>query len=214
MTEGIWRVSDDKDIFSSSVQLRNRKIGLLGYGAINKHVHRFLSGFDNEFNVLRQSWSKVKEDYPTKIKKFRTKDLLKFLKESDILIIAVPQTSLTEDMIKAKELRALGKKGLLVNVARGTIVNETDLYNALKNNEIAGAAIDVWYNYSPKKDKQGRQFPASMPFHKLRNVLLSPHRAASPFNDLSRWEEVFENILKASRGRKDFLNIVDLNKEY
>ena len=60
-------MSDDKDVMSSSVQLRNKKIGLLGYGAINKYVHRFLSGFENEFNVLKYSWVKDKTKFPTKI---------------------------------------------------------------------------------------------------------------------------------------------------
>ena len=214
MVNGVSRMSDDKDVMSSSVQLRNKKIGLLGYGAINKYVHRFLSGFENEFNVLKYSWVKDKTKFPTKIKKFTSKNLNTFLKESDILIIAVPHTAMTENMIKASELKLLGLEGILVNVARGTIVNEKDLYDGLKKKVIAGAALDVWYNYSPKKDKEGKAFPSSKPFGKLKNVVLSPHRAASPFDEISRWDEVIANIQKVAAGKNDYLNIVDLNKEY
>lgn len=214
MVNGVWRMSDDKDVMSSSVQLRNKKIGLLGYGAININVHRFLSGFENQFNVLKYSWGKDKIKFPTEIKKFTSKNLKTFLKESDILIIAVPHTALTENMIKAEELKLLGKDGILVNVARGTIVNEKDLYDSLKKKVIAGAALDVWYNYSPKKNKDGKAFPSSKPFGKLKNVVLSPHRAASPFDDISRWDEVITNIQKVSKGKNDYLNIVDLDKEY
>ncbi|MBK9333208.1 MAG: hypothetical protein IPM96_12580 [Ignavibacteria bacterium] len=214
MKNGIWETSDDEDLYGSSIQLKNRNIGLLGYGAINRHVHRFLSGFDNKFNVLKFSWKDHDGKFPTPVKKFTSKQIHTFLKESDILIIAVPHTDLTEDRIKAKELKLLGKTGLLVNVARGMVVNENDLYAALKNNIIAGAALDVWYNYKPEKDKEGKMFPAAKPFGKLENVILSPHRAASPFEDISRWDEVIENIRKVSLGKKNYLNIVDLDKEY
>lgn len=210
MKEGIWRTSDDHDIFSSSIQLKNKKIGLLGYGAINKYVHQFLSGFENEFHVLKKNPEFGKDN----IYKYDVRNLNKFLKAIDILIIAVPHTSKTESMIGKKEMKLLGKNGLLVNVARGNIVDEESLYFALKRNIIGGAALDVWFNYSPKKDKKGREYPSKYPFHKLSNIIISPHRAASPFDDLSRWDEVFENISRVSKGRKDYLNIVDLKEEY
>jgi phosphoglycerate dehydrogenase-like enzyme len=217
MKDGIWRVSDDKDIFSASVQLRNKKIGLLGYGAINKYVHRFLSGFENEFHILKRDFRSEILDFglkKNKIHKYRENDLQKFLKAIDILIIAVPHTSKTEKMIRKKELKLLGKNSLLVNVARGTIVDEESLYVALKENIIGGAALDVWYNYHPEKNKKGKKYPFRFPFHRLKNILMSPHRAASPFDDLQRWDEVIENIRKVSKGRTDYLNIVDLNEEY
>ena len=217
MTEGLWRTSDDKDIFSASIQLRGRKIGLLGYGAINKYVHQFLSGFENEFHILKrnlESGISELELHRKKVSFYKSEDLNKFLKAIDILIIAVPHTSKTENMIGKKELKMLGKNSLIVNVARGTIVNEESLYNALKNNIIKGAALDVWYNYNPKKDKKGKEYPYKFPFHKLSNIVLSPHRAASPFDEISRWDEVIENIRRAAAGREDYLNIVDLMEEY
>jgi len=214
MKDGIWRTSDDKDIFSASIQLKSRNIGLLGYGAINQYVHKFLSGFENQFHILKREWEYKKVKYPTIIKKYSENDLNKFLIAIDILIIAVPHTSKTEKLIGKKELNVLGKTALVVNVARGSIIDEKSLYEALKNNSIAGAALDVWYNYNPKKDKNGKEYPYKFPFHKLDNLILSPHRAASPFDDLSRWDEVIENITRFAKGRKDFLNIVDLEREY
>ena len=219
MESGIWRTSDDKDIFSSSILLKNRKIGLLGYGAINSKVHRFLSGFSNEFNVLKRRLDKkspktLKDNAGNTVNLFEEGKLNEFLKSSDILIIAVPHTSKTENLIGMNELKLLGRNGLLVNVARGTIVNEESLYKALEKKIIAGAALDVWYNYSPKKDKKGKEYPYSKPFHKLGNVILSPHRAASPFDDLGRWDEVIENLKRLASGKKNFLNEVDLKEEY
>lgn len=219
MENGVWRTSDDKDIFSASIMLKDRKIGLLGYGAINSKVHRFLSGFSNDFNILKRRLDKnsphmLTDQAGNKVTLFGEDDLPDFLKNSDILIIAVPHTSKTENLIGSKELKLLGRKGLLVNVARGTIVNEASLYDALDKGVIAGAALDVWYNYNPKKDKKGKEFPYSNPFHKLSNVVLSPHRAASPFDDLGRWDEVIENLKRLASGKRTFLNVVDLDEEY
>ncbi|MBK6505218.1 MAG: hypothetical protein IPG02_06010 [Ignavibacteria bacterium] len=219
MESGIWRTSDDKDIFSASIMLKDRKIGLLGYGAINSKVHKFLSGFSNEFNILKRRLDNrtphlTSDQAGNKVSLYGEKNLKDFLKDSDILIVAIPHTSKTEGLIGSRELKLLGKKGLLVNVARGTIVNEASLYNALSKGTIAGAALDVWYNYNPKKDKKGREYPFSNPFHKLSNVVLSPHRAASPFDDLGRWDEVIENLKRLASGKRTFLNVVDLKEEY
>ena len=214
MTEGKWRTSDDKDIFSSSVRFKNRKIGLLGYGAINKFVHRFLSGFENEFHILKNSWRKDDIKSAGAACRYTGSELNNFLKAIDILIIAVPHTDKTQDMIGENELKLLGKNGIVVNVARGIIVNEKSLYFALKNKIISGAAIDVWYNYSPEKDKNGREYPYKYPFHKLKNILMSPHRAASPFDDIERWDGIIENVKRVSQGRNDLLDIVNIEKEY
>ncbi|MFW9998657.1 MAG: NAD(P)-dependent oxidoreductase [Candidatus Hodarchaeota archaeon] len=211
MRQGKWRTGD-KD--AESIPLRFRKIGLLGYGSINQKVHRFLSGFDVEFSVLRKHWEKQTSLLPTRIKKYKLSQLHDFLENIDTLIVAVPLTSLTIKMIKRDELELLGPSGLIVNISRGDIIDEKSLYNALKDKVIQGAAIDVWYNYSPEKNEQGKKFPFNFPFHSLENIILSPHRGYSPFNDLLRWDEVIENVTRMARGRQDFINVVDLEEEY
>ncbi|MFX0174241.1 MAG: NAD(P)-dependent oxidoreductase [Candidatus Hodarchaeota archaeon] len=211
MKSGLWRKRDED---AATLPLRYRNIGLLGYGAINKKVHRFLQGFNVEFSILRRHWREEKEDFPTPVKKYLPNDLTRFLEAIDILLIAVPETTQTIGMIKHKELQSLGPKGLLVNVSRGSIIDEASLFHALQNKEIAGAAIDVWYNYNPDPDDKGRKFPFNYPFDTLDNLLLSPHRGASPLGDLERWNEVIENILRFNRGERTFVNVVDLEREY
>ena len=214
MKQGKWRTGDSD---AASIPLRFRKIGLLGYGAINQKVHKMLSGFDISFHIMKNSWQGYTEHYITEFKKYGPSQLREFCSEIDTLIIAVPHTNLTENMIGEEELRLIGKEnknGLVVNVARGEIIEEKALYNSLKDNIIAGAAIDVWYNYKPSEQKNGRKYPYNYPFHELNNIVLSPHRGYSPFNDLLRWNEVIENLKKMSRGERDFINIVDLKSEY
>ena len=94
------------------------------------------------------------------------------------------------------------------------ILNQEALYNALATDEIAGAAIDVWYTYKPEPNHEGKLFPFEFPFDKLENVVLSPHRGASPMDDLKRWNEVIENITRYAEGRRDFINRVFLEREY
>ncbi|NHJ21214.1 MAG: hypothetical protein EAX91_09740 [Candidatus Lokiarchaeota archaeon] len=211
MKEGRWRTGD-KD--AQSIPLRFRNIGLLGYGAINQKVHRFLSGFNVEFHILRNDWSKQKGDMPTPVNRYVFSQLIDFLKVIDILIVALPVTSLTKGLIKTEEIELLGEEGLIVNVARGEIINQEDLYNALKNKTIKGAAIDVWYDYHPEPDKDGLKYPYNFPFHTLDNIVLSPHRGYSPFNDLLRWEEVVENISRIAMGQENLINVVSLDGEY
>ncbi|MHA1556216.1 MAG: NAD(P)-dependent oxidoreductase [Candidatus Heimdallarchaeota archaeon] len=212
MAEGEWRKGDDD---ARSKPMRDRKIGLLGYGAVNTKVHKFLSGFDVEFHILKRDWSRERvANLPTKIEKYSIDELSKFLEVIDTVIVAVPLTSKTNGLIGKKELEQLGAEGLLVTVARGEVIDEESLYLALKNKIIAGAAIDVWYNYRPEPDEHGRKHPAQYPFYELDNVILSPHRGASPMNDLKRWDEVVDNISRVARNEKKFLNEVDLENEY
>ncbi|TFG33576.1 hypothetical protein EU527_07880 [Candidatus Thorarchaeota archaeon] len=210
MKEGLWRRGDD---FAKSTPLRELKIGLLGYGAVNRKVHKFLSGFEIEFLILKRSRG-GRRKLPTKAKLYTPDELEKFLKEVDILFVAVPQTEETMGMIGKKELELLGENGIVVNIARGIVIDEEALFEALSKNIIAGAAIDVWYDYNPEPDSEGRRFPTRFPFHSLDNVVLSPHRGASPTDDLKRWDEVIVNIRKFAEEQYDFINIVQLDRGY
>ena len=212
MIEGKWRRGDD---FAKNIPLRDRTVGLLGYGAINSKVHKFLCGFKLKFAALRTSWD-TKQEFPTELKQFTPDILHEFLEYVDILVVAVPLTKLTKNLISTDELGILtrNKSALLVNISRGPVVNEQALYNSLKERQLSGAAIDVWYEYKPEPNAEGRKYPSHFPFHELDNVVLSPHRAASPFDDLQRWCEVIENIKRFCAGKTDLLNIVDLEREY
>ncbi|MDP8229003.1 MAG: NAD(P)-dependent oxidoreductase [Candidatus Electryoneaceae bacterium] len=211
MSDGQWRKGDRDAI---SIPLRHRKVGLLGYGAVNQKVHRFLSGFDVEFAVLRRKWGTLKESLPTHIEMFSLDQLHRFLNWIDTIIIAVPLTEMTKGLIGIEELKLLGSKGLLVHLGRGDVIDEGSLYIACRDRMISGAAIDVWYDYTPSPNDTGLKYPYHFPFHTLENVVLSPHRAASPFNDLERWDEVIDNIERFVTGRKQYRNVVVLENEY
>ncbi len=215
LKNGNWRTGD---AYSASIPLYQRKIGLLGYGAINQKLHQLIAPFGVDVSILKREWAKkrafLSEELLEKAQKFSSNELHPFLQSVDTLIIAVPSTPKTDGMIGGEELMLLGKKGFLVNVARGNIVEEKALYEALKNEVIGGAAIDVWYNYRPKADENGKRYPYEFPFHELKNVVLSPHRAGSPFSELARWDEIIDNILQFATGNNEFKNVVSLEHGY
>ncbi|MFX1510672.1 MAG: NAD(P)-dependent oxidoreductase [Promethearchaeota archaeon] len=211
MVAGEWRKGDFE---AKTLPIKGRMIGLLGYGAINQKVHKLLSSFDVTFSILRRSWPKASASLPTSAKQYTPDQLHEFLDKVDTLIVAIPLTVETEGLLGYNELTRLGKDGVVVNVSRGATIDQLALYRVLKQQKIAGAAIDVWYTYQPNPDEAGRKYPYEQPFHSLDNIVLSPHRAASPFDDLDRWDEIVENVTRFAQGRKDFINIVDTKRGY
>lgn len=189
-------------------------IGLLGYGAINAKVHRFLAGFDVRFAALRRHW-RNDETRPTTIERFTNGQLDAFFDRCDVVINALPDTRFTQGIVGAPQFDLLGERGLFVNVGRGATVVQADLFHALKQRTIAGAAIEVWWARPPQPDPTtGRRDPYEHPFHELDNLVMSPHRGADSGGDLSRWDEVIENLRRVHEGRTDYLNVVDLDLEY
>lgn len=225
MASGGWRANGEGE---PSISLAGRQCGILGYGSLGRKIHRILSGCGMEFHALRRDWNPAGlerfENWTTlddalyaSVHKFTPEYLGKFLGTVNVLFVALPLTPETEGIIGGRELELLGEDGLLVHVGRGKVIDEAALFCALRDGVIAGAGIDVWYDYSPQPDTAGRKFPydaAAHPFHELENVVMSPHRAASPFGNLERWDEVAENIRRIAAGRADVLNLVDLERGY
>jgi phosphoglycerate dehydrogenase-like enzyme len=127
-------------------------------------------------------------------------DLSRLLRESDFVVVCVPLTEETEGLIGADELELIGRGGYLINVARGAIVQEAPLYEALRTNGIAGAALDVWYRY-PEHVGQ-TSLPANLPFWELENVVMTPHSAGWSADALERrWRFISEQVARLADGR-------------
>lgn len=223
LREGAWRKGDAD---AASIPLRGRTLGLLGYGAVARHAHRMLAGFRMPVHALRRGGGEDEPERPRygleeigappPERVYGPAELPAFLDSVDTLLLALPLTAETEGLIGAAELARLGPDGLLVNIARGPVIDEAALYAALAEGRLAGAALDTWWEYRPEPDEAGRRWPYDAghhPFHELDNTVLSPHRAASPFSDLDRWDEVVENVLRLAEGRP-LLNRVDLAAGY
>ena len=98
------------------------------------------------------------------------------LNESDFVLLSTPLDKTTEKIIKLAQLRCIGENGVIINIARGGLIDEEDLYQACKEKIIGGAIIDTWYKYPlSKNDKQA---PSDFNFHLLDNVMMTPHSSA------------------------------------
>lgn len=145
-------------------QLMSKTIGVLGTGNIGKRVIQIAHGFN--MNVL----SVTAHPDPEKARALGAKfvDLDTLLKESDIVTLHVPLTSETEHMIGASQLEKMKPTAILINTARGKVVDEAALIEALREKTIAGAGLDVF---------EKEPLPMDSPLLKLDNVLLTPHIA-------------------------------------
>jgi phosphoglycerate dehydrogenase-like enzyme len=135
----------------------------------------------------------------------------KLLSESDFVVVACDMNEETIGMIDAPQIAKMKPSGIIINVARGRIIAEEPLYNALKNKKIGGAVLDVWYNYIG--NDQEEVSPSNCPFEQLDNVILSAHESASaPEQVERRWKFVAENICRVTDG-ETAKNIVFVGRE-
>ncbi len=160
MTEGVW----EKKKFMGT-QLSQKTLGIVGMGRIGKEVARRAKAFDMKVIAM----DPFLDDAAFKSLGVEKANLERILKESDYITVHSPLTAETRDMISAKQIALMKPTAYLVNCARGGIINERDLADALKENKIAGAAIDV-YTKEPFEDPI---------FRGLDNIILTPHLGAS-----------------------------------
>ena len=113
----------------------------------------------------------------------------------------------TLNLITKKEIALMKQSCVIVNVARGPIINEKDLYNALKNGLLGGAIIDTWYKYPERKNKNYFK-PSNFNFGSLRNVVMTPHLSALSKNLLERRVQVIAKNINALKKKKKLINVV------
>lgn len=150
----------------------NKKIGIMGMGHIGKAIAQRIGAFDNEiaYNARHQhkevSWQFVPS-------------LLDLAKQSDILIIAASGGIASKHAIDQEVLEALGEKGFIINIGRGSIIDEKALIHCLQNKKIAGAGLDVFEN-----EPHVPQALWTMP-----NVVMTPHSASATYETSKKISE-------------------------
>jgi len=147
-------------------QLNNKVLGLIGLGRIGMAVAQMAKGFN--MKVIGYDPFATPEE-AEKLGLEITEDLKQIYKEADYISVHVPRNEQTLNMISAEQLDMMKSDVRLINCARGGIINEDDLYDALSEKKIAGAALDVFPEEPPKNTR----------FEKLDNCLVTPHLGAS-----------------------------------
>ncbi len=164
ISEGKWEKKQLKGI-----ELTDKTLGIVGFGNIGKHLANLVRGFNAKVKVfdVYEIDQNTKKEYNIEQVSFE-----EILKESDIISLHIPHNEKTHHIISDTEFEKMKDNSLLINCARGGVVNEKALLKALKENMIAGAGLDVY------EDE-----PAQADFYKelfnLDNVVGTPHVGAT-----------------------------------
>jgi phosphoglycerate dehydrogenase-like enzyme len=206
LQKGIWHGFSigfkEEDLWES---MWNEKCSILGLGTIGKYLAKLLKAFNCEVTGFKREITKVDNvDYVTN-------DLNEAIERSEIIFVILPLTNHTKGIIDHDIIYRMKGK-FLINVGRGPVIDEEALYQGLKNNILAGAAIDVWYNYPDKAKKVS--LPSKYPIHTFDNIVISPHVGGySIEGQINRIKDTCESL-------KQFIktgipnNIVDLKLGY
>ena len=121
------------------------------------------------------------------------------LRRCDYAVASCPLTEETRGIIDAGALAALGPRGVILNVARGPVIDEDALWQALSERRIAGAVIDTWYRY-PSAGEDSCP-PSRHPFATLDNLIMSPHASGWSAGLMDRrWSFITDNLRRLERG--------------
>jgi len=184
-------------------ELFGKTLGIVGYGRIGREVAKRTVPFGCKVIAANRSPVAEKGDaseiYPLA-------ELDHMLPQCDVLLIAAGLGPETRGLLDARRLGLMKPTALLINIGRAAIVDEAALYDALRGNQLGGAALDVWWHHwSPEHpERRGSQFP----FQELPNVIMTPH--CSGFTEGTadrRWGELAANLDRFVRGEK-VMNVV------
>ena len=189
----------DKNSLPSTMELWNKNILIVGFGRIGKCLIKRCLGFEMNVYVYDPF---VPEDLITSSGGKKVEILDQAVKTMDFISLHMPLTEKTKDLINLNLLKKMKKNCIIVNAARGGIINELDLDQALNQNLIFGAGLDVYSIEPPKNDN---------PLLKNEKVILSPHTAALTEECRKRMGiETVQNIIDFFEGRLNNNSIVKL----
>jgi len=184
--------------------LRSKTVGIVGLGNVGKEVARLAKAFGMRVLATRRSAKKIAHARNVDIL-FPREQLTEMLSESDFVVLILPLTPETDNMIGERELRSMKPTAYLINVGRGRTVDEEALTRALEENWFAGAGLDA-FDIEP--------LPKESRLWELPNVILTCHIAGRQDNYNVITTELFcENLRRYLSGKK-LINLVDKKRGY
>jgi phosphoglycerate dehydrogenase-like enzyme len=197
--------------------LRGSTVGIVGYGSIGREIAHVAHAFGMEVLAVKRDvrhpadpdgYNLPGAGDPEGIyfhRLYPPEALISMVRVCDYVVLTVPLTESTREMIGAEVFEAMKSTAYLINVSRGGVVDETALLHALQTGQIAGAASDVF---------DAEPLPADSPLWKLPNLIISPHIAGNTPDYNEKAATLFIENLKRYLARKDLLNLVDRTRGY
>ncbi len=178
------------ELRTTCLQLTGKTVGLFGFGNIARQVAKQLQGFDAQiiYYSRRQAAPEIERQYNASYVDFET-----LLKQSDILSLHAPYNDQTREIIQRESLMMMKPTAIIINTARGELIEEAALVQALQEQRIFGAGLDVFVNEPPSMTN---------PLFSLDNVVLTPHAAASVKEAVTKIvQHGFHNIACFEKGQ-------------
>jgi phosphoglycerate dehydrogenase-like enzyme len=190
------------DLPQHLTELNGRLLLIVGFGSIGKEVARRARAFDMRVWGVRRS---AKEDSPLADKILPVAELAAALPQADFVVIAAPETPETRHLIGAEEIALMKPGARLVNVARGSLLDEAALLQALEGGKLGGAALDV---------VASEPLPPESPLWKAPNLLITPHTSAISDRLWERETSLLMEQLERWFDGRELLNRVDFSRGY
>ncbi len=185
-------------------EIEGKCCGIVGMGAIGGETARRARALGMRVLATRRSvTSRGSDDLAHEL--LPPADLPYLLAESDYVVLAMPLTPETRGMIGAAELALMKPSAVLINVARGAVVDEQALITALRDGTIAGAGLDVF---------EREPLPADSPLWEMENVVVTPHFSAGSERYAARAAIIVCDNLRRYLAGEPLINIVDLDRGY
>lgn len=196
LRQGTWASVAVDPSAPMGATLAGRTVGVVGLGEIGCAVVRALTALGVRAQAVRRSPVAPEGLALDLVADMSGVDAL--LSTSDIVVLTVPLTDETRDMIDARRLALMRPGAVLVNVARGPLVDEDALFEALSGGHIGGAALDVWWGH-PKDGAGVKGY--TRPFELLDNVVLTPHNSGHTHETFAgRAAEIRANVARLVAG--------------
>jgi phosphoglycerate dehydrogenase-like enzyme len=209
-----WPSADDRWQQLMPRELRGATLGVVGYGAIGREIGRLARAFGMTVLGLRQGATataayslppigEARDAEPDRL--FGPDGLHEMLARCDYVVLAVPSTPATFQLMDEAAFRAMRPSAMLVNVARGAVVDEQALIRALREQRIAGAALDVF---------ETEPLPDHSPLWTMDNVIVTPHVAGLTPHYHERIMDLFAQNLRRYLVGEPLLNQVPRDRHY
>lgn len=190
-------------------ELLGKTVGILGLGAIGGYVARLAKALGMRVLAVRRSATQrtpgAVVGSPEVDELLPPGELPYLLSESDYLVVAVPLTAETRGMLGEGELRSMKPEAVIVNIARGAVIEEGALVRALREGWIAGAALDVF---------QQEPLPPESELWGMENVIVTPHIAGGTPRYMERAVDLFCDNLRRYLSGEPLRNVVDPERGY
>lgn len=186
--EGKWKTWGPTILLG--VDVARSTLGIIGFGRIGQAVARRAKGFD--MRILYYDNKRLPEMEETLGVEYVSLETL--IKEADFISLHVPLTPNTYHLIGEKEFSMMKKEAILINTARGSVVDQEALYHALKDRKIRGAAIDV---------TDPEPIPSNSPLLELPNLIVTPHVASASVQSRTKMAVMAaENLIAGLQGKR------------